>query len=465
MNRFGLVCGAALLAGAAVGQPISLNTTLRSFTPVAGVPWIAGVFGYRDASGDYALICRGDSGLDVWDITNPAAPVLASHINATGSDLKEVKVFQNYAYCVQQSGPVLIVNLANPYAATVVNTVSGSGHTCFVADGHLYFSREGGGGFDGLEMWSLANPTAPALVGTYDPPSFCAHDTFAEGNLAFVSNPFGSNTGTHVVDITNRANPVLLSVIPHGGIAHSSYMYTAPGGRKILCLCNEAAGGRVTIVDVTAPAAPVQLGIYQTSPTTIAHNPWVIGRYLYVAYYQDYLRIVDLANPAQPVEVGVYDPDATNTGGTVFGVYGGAWGVYPITPTRCIMSESFIAPTGFYVVDWTPPPAFDLAIQSPAPGAVTLTETGGTPGTLILNGLSPTTTLPMGTGTFAGLFIDVVNTLAFPVGTQPFAVLADATGSYSFSVSGLPAGISFDLRGGTLVGGNLTLTPIARMTL
>jgi hypothetical protein len=57
------------------------------------------------------------------------------------------------------------------------------------------------------------------------------------------------------------------------------------------------------VVDVSDPAAPREIGFYDTPGRTDSLT--VIGRHAYVV--DGDLRIVDVANPAAPSEVGFYD--------------------------------------------------------------------------------------------------------------------------------------------------------------
>jgi hypothetical protein len=68
--------------------------------------------------------------------------------------------------------------------------------------------------------------------------------------------------------------------------------------------------GGLRVVDVSDPAAPVELGSYGTQH---AWSVAVQGNYAYVADTYDGLRVVDVSDPAAPIEAGFYDaPGAAN---------------------------------------------------------------------------------------------------------------------------------------------------------
>ena len=58
------------------------------------------------------------------------------------------------------------------------------------------------------------------------------------------------------------------------------------------------------IIDVSNPAAPTQVGWFDTPG--LSYDVQVVGSLVYVADYFS-LRIIDVSNPAAPTEVGVLD--------------------------------------------------------------------------------------------------------------------------------------------------------------
>jgi hypothetical protein len=111
-----------------------------------------------------------------------------------------------------------------------------------------------------------------------------------------------------------------------GGNLHSSVPIP---GRELVVMTQEIYGpgacpyGRLHVVDVADPAAPSVVGAYGTPENDPAacgtsetldgaftsHNPLVIDALAFVSWYAGGLRAVDLTDPAAPVEVGVFLPD------------------------------------------------------------------------------------------------------------------------------------------------------------
>ena len=100
-----------MMESPAVAQD-SLNMFSYSNTPGG----LRDIWGYTDGNNrEYALCCVG-TGLKIVDVTDPFSPLTITTIPATGSDLKDVKTYLNYAYCVQQGGDLMIVDLQLPIA-------------------------------------------------------------------------------------------------------------------------------------------------------------------------------------------------------------------------------------------------------------------------------------------------------------------------------------------------------------
>ena len=79
------------------------------------------------------------------------------------------------------------------------------------------------------------------------------------------------------------------------------------------------ADSGLRIVDIANPAAPREVGYYDTPGA--GEGVTVAGTYAYVADGYSGLRIVDIANPTAPHEVGYYNTPGYALGVTVAGTY------------------------------------------------------------------------------------------------------------------------------------------------
>lgn len=448
----------AIVPSVTAQPPLVMNTTLRSFTPVSSNNWVADCWGFTDNIGrDFALICRGHSGMDCWEITNPTAPVFASFIPATGSDLKDVKFMANppTAFALQQGTETQVVDLSDPYNMQVIATIPGGAHNGFIyEDGatKLYLQARQGVSPYSMRVYDVTNPANPIYRDQWIPPGNTqAHDVYAQDGIAYVNClAGGSDADTYQIDISNPSNVFQTgAIIPSGASSHACWMYNPPGGgSKILIETNETTAGHAKIYDVTDLNAPVLCSEYfsPTGASISVHNPVVVDKYCFFSWYSDYVRILDMSRPSNPVLVGVYDPDPTNIGA---GLFDGCWGVSPYKKIpggyRLIATESFSANTGFYIIDFTPPETPSITLSTTGLGDVSFAVVGAVPGSVVYNGLSSLTGGCIGTGPIGGIGADALFALASP--TQPYVALANASGIYSFSLPNgvAPIGATFDV--------------------
>ena len=320
MKFSALVAAATLFTGDAFAQTITLNTRLRDAVSIPSPSWIAGNAGYRTATNRYLVQTMG-SGLAIVDTTDPANSFVVRTI--TPLNVKEVKVYGQYAYATTDGGPTHVVSLANPATAAVVNSLALGAHTLQIdaTRGLLYLNRP----FEGLRILDLnANPVNPPQVAAYALPDI--HDCHPAGNLCYVAG--GYVTDCHILDVS--ALPTVTTIarftVP-GGYLHDVDVYTHTDGRRYLFACTELPPDTwLKIYDITVPTAATQVGQWWTNQSSVIHNVFLKGGYAYVAYYKDGLRVLDLSNPAAPQQVGIFDVNATNVPG---GTYTGTWDVYP----------------------------------------------------------------------------------------------------------------------------------------
>ena len=110
----------------------------------------------------------------------------------------------------------------------------------------------------------------------------------------------GEGARLSIVDVSDPAAPVVIgktSLLPgvvQGGAVAGDYAYIAAGEAGLL------------MVDVSDPAHPVEVGFCDTPDRT--HAVAVAGRYAYLAErFNAGVRVVDVSDPVTPMEVAFYD--------------------------------------------------------------------------------------------------------------------------------------------------------------
>ncbi len=335
-----LALGVIAFVENAAAQILTKNTR-RVGSVALGGNSTQGLWSYETGGKQYCLQTRGSAGMAIIDMTDTSNPELVRNVPG---NYRKVQVWQNYAYATTDFGPTAIVDLTTPEAAMIVGSMTTGAHTLRIdeSNGRLYMNRS-----STLEIFDLTvTPTNPQQVGTV---FTFAHDCRPDGDFLYV-NGF-QTPPTRIVRVVDPANPEEIGTLPSGN--HSSALYVAPTGERILLTCDEGTGGHVKIWDVSDPFNPQQLSSYQTQDTTASvHNVEVRGAYAYIAYYQDQLRILDLRDPSNPVEVGVWDNNPFNTGST----FSDAWESLPHHDAVYVnqMTDTSAGPKGTFAIDFYP---------------------------------------------------------------------------------------------------------------
>ncbi|PLW80738.1 hypothetical protein C0585_01170, partial [Candidatus Woesearchaeota archaeon] len=206
----------------------------------------------------------------------------------------------------------------------------------FVSGGYAYITSFGD---EGLSVVDVSDPTNPVEVGS-------VRDTESGGTATTLDNAYGvfvqgdyayaisaMDHGLSVIDVSDPTSPVEVGSLraissPQGGTASCLGMpfdlFVSGDYVYIASYLNYS----LTIVDVSDPTSPVQVGYIVDSEqggtaTTLkfAINVFVRGDYAYVTSQDDNgLSIIDVSDPTNPVEVGyVTDSEVGGTATTLDG--------------------------------------------------------------------------------------------------------------------------------------------------
>ena len=195
---------------------VSRNTSLVGVWDERG-SW-SDLWGYVAPDGrEYALVALQAFGLSVIDISGPTPVEVGFVPTASGAnDSKDVKVYDHYAYLVNETGPIQIIDLANPASPVQVGLldtqpgiVGGGAHNAWI-DGETLYAIGGRTERDaGVRIYSLADShCAPALVGEYRPDHFPLpyyHDFYVDGDRGYGPDIYGD--GVDILDLSDKSAP------------------------------------------------------------------------------------------------------------------------------------------------------------------------------------------------------------------------------------------------------------------
>ncbi len=262
--------------------------------------------------------------------------------------------------------------------------------------GFLY--RTGGSG-NGLLIYSLANPAIPTLVATWPDRyvhdaqivSFTT-GPYAGKEIAFCCSGLNGgsvNTGIDILDVTNKQNIISLAQYQYPTSPQYSHQAWLSPDRQLLYL-NDELNGNLTgfstthVLDVSDLANPIEINAVMNGSTAITHNLYTVGNFIYAANYRSGLRIFDATVPTAPVEVAFFDtypPDDNQN-------FNGLWSNYPFFPSGTVIGSDiekglFIWQVGDPLLTYTYPNGHP-ALISPAGDSISVQINEAQAGQLVL---------------------------------------------------------------------------------
>ncbi len=235
------------------------------------------------------LFVADDPNVAILDITNVAAPTLLGTFASVGA--QGVEIQGDLLYVAAGTSGLKIVNVTNPAAPVLAGTFNTPDIAFDVAvEGDVAYVANG---LTGLLVFDVSNPAAPVQIGSYNTPGNALR-VDVSGNHCYIADRFGS--GIVILDVTNPALPALLGSIVLVG---DTWSVVVDGD---LAYVGDASGG-FSIVDVSDPTAPTQIGFMD--PGT-ARQLSVAGDLVYAAGFS-VVHVIDVSDPTNPVLVDSYD--------------------------------------------------------------------------------------------------------------------------------------------------------------
>jgi choice-of-anchor B domain-containing protein len=331
------------------------NIDLLAFMPLAEIGGGEGndIWGWTDPldGTEYAIMGRS-SGTAFVDISNPTSPVYLGNLptHTFNSSWRDIKVYANYAFIVSEaSGHGMqvfdltelrtVISPPVTFSETTHYSDFGSAHNLVINEDSGYAYAVGTSTCSGgLHMVDIQNPLSPTNAGCFSSDGYthdaqCVNYIGPDPDHTGAEICFNANEDTlTVVDVTNKAAPVLLSspgYIPvgyiHQGWLTDDQTYFLQDDE--LDELNQGHNTRTRVWDVSDLDAPVLIGFDDGSTTAIDHNQYIHDGYTYQANYRSGLRILNLDNIAsadlsEDAYFDIYPSDD-------FPNFNGAWSVYP----------------------------------------------------------------------------------------------------------------------------------------
>lgn len=428
-------------------------------------------WGYTSPSGrEYALM-GVSSAMVVVEVTNPSNAQVIGRIAGPNSTWRDIRTYQDRAYVVSEGGGgIQVVDLSNVDngVITLETSITGQGtnnsHNVVIDEDSGFLYRTGGGS-NGLRVYDLANPSQPVFVGQWN--DRYVHDAqvvtytsgpFAGKQVAFCCaglNGGGTDTGLTIVDVTNKANMVVMSQVPYPSRRYSHQGWLSPD-RSRFYLGDELDEGNTVnvtttrIFDVTDLNNATYTGAFDNGDAAIGHNMFEKNGVLFQANYTSGLRMFDVQSDQDaPVEVAFYDtaPNSSNSS------FNGLWGCFPYFPSGTVIGSDIERGLFVFSINYV---RVNLTSVAPA-----LFDPAGS-------------TLTADFSTYDGSPIDPSSPmLVYDIGAGPVNVAMTATGApgaYTVDMPSFPCGtsVTWFITGssaagasGTFPAGDPLVTPVA----
>ncbi len=295
------------------------------------------IWAYVDAQGnEYALVGAVD-GVSIVSLSDPANPVELQFMPGANSTWRDLKTFGDYAYVSNETADGLrIIDLSTlpgtvAYKDTIMQGIS-TIHNLWISQGVLFML--GPDNYNGgAAMFDLtANPWVPSFLGAYD--ARYVHDLYGRTDTVYAAE---INTGTlTILDISDPANPVQLGSRSYqNSFTHNVWLNDAG---NVCFSTDELAEAYIYAWEVSDPTDIKELDRIRSSLSNgdaIPHNTHVLNDFLVTSYYRDGINIVDAARPHNLVEVGYYDTSPALQGDG----FNGSWGAYPFLPSGLVLAS------------------------------------------------------------------------------------------------------------------------------
>ena len=365
------------IGGLSDGYPCD-NIELLSRVSLFNLGGSAGsdIWGYSSPGGrEYALMGLSN-GVSFVDVTDPANPVVIGHLashTGNSSSWRDIREKNGYAYIGADANSghgiqifdlsildMVATDPASVFPITFTETgqvpfgINGSSHNMVTnpnpASNYLYAVGQRPYCDGGVTVFDLTDPELPTQEQCYNADGY-SHDMlcidYRGPDTDYIGQEIciGFNESIYsIIDITDKNNIIGISAQTYSGEGYTHQGWISDD-HKYLMLddeLDERQNGhnvRTYFFDISDLDNPVPLAgnYFQNSFSSIDHNMFVKGPYLYQANYEAGLRILDISDLDNGIgtisEAGYFDILPSRTADN----FEGAWGVFPYLPSGSIL--------------------------------------------------------------------------------------------------------------------------------
>lgn len=288
-------------------ESLASGLTLMSETPVS-----RGTAADVYVTKGHAYVVSLDGGLYVYDVSDKAHPVLTQHLYFSADNYwNGVWAKGNALYVASAQRGVLVYDISNPGSPVRVGEApsrAANVHTVFVHGDVLFGASADPDGV--VLIFDISDPLLPVLrskfrARDFDPQrSYGPHDMFAFEDMLYV-NYWGSG-----YVLANVSDPEVPAELGRYRYEHSTSHANAVGriGERLIAFeGGEDWGAHLRVLDVTNPSDVKLLTEWRLDEHISIHNMVLVGTKLYVAHYQNGVRVLDVSVPEMPRPVAHFN--------------------------------------------------------------------------------------------------------------------------------------------------------------
>ncbi|NQU75501.1 MAG: peptidylprolyl isomerase [Planctomycetes bacterium] len=301
---------------------------------IAGLPSSTGATEYSsDVVGNLVYLACGNAGIEVYDATDPAQPLLLGSYNTAG-EARNIKVVGDYAFVSDTFNGLVTLNVSNPADITLISTTPVGGSAALgldARDGLLYVASYA----DGLNVYDISNPAQIALVGNianlFKDSSrnwvrfTQAMDVALYGDYAYVTEYIAG-----AVVVLNVSNPASMKYVRY--FFSAGYTWGIDVCDNRLYVANVSAG--LLVYSLSKPAKPKLLG--QMAVSDFACFVSVYNQMAVVGTGQSGFWFIDVHNPKAMTML--YHLASTGAGGQATAM--GSTLVLPMSSSGAILMDA-----------------------------------------------------------------------------------------------------------------------------
>ena len=316
-------------------------------------------WGWTDPETGKEYVLNGlNDGVGFVDISNPSAPVYVGKLptvrTGNGDIWRDIKVYNNHAFIVSEiDGHGLqvfdLTRLRNLENFTTFNDDArlnsfGGAHNIAINETTGFAYVVGSDSFNGGPKFiNINDPQNPTDAGGYEASGY-THDAHVfsyqgvdpdhQGKEIYLgsNSEGGQNNRLVIVDVTDKANPVLLAEIDYNnhGYTHQVWMdedhqYAYLGDE--LDENNFGNNTRTFVFDLSDLDSPTLHHVYEGTTRAIDHNGYIKDDSFYLANYTAGIREIDISDIANGnmTEIRFFDTYPAHNNAS----FNGVWNVYP----------------------------------------------------------------------------------------------------------------------------------------